>query len=66
MLLLARRIERLEALALPNTLCRQVDVTRREALVTAVIEAETHFGPVDPIINNAGQMLLGKLAEQPP
>ena len=27
LLLLARRIERLQALALPDTLCRQVDVT---------------------------------------
>lgn len=32
LLLLARRIEKLEALGLSNTLCRKVDVTDREAL----------------------------------
>lgn len=66
MLLLARRIERLEAMKLPNVLCRQVDVTDRAALVDAVAAAEAHFGPADLIINNAGQMLAGKLAEQNP
>ncbi|ENY73769.1 SDR family oxidoreductase [Aeromonas diversa] len=66
LLLLARRIERLEALGLPNTLCRQVDVTDRAALTAALAEAEARFGPADLIVNNAGQMLLGKLAEQDP
>ncbi|MGL6070844.1 SDR family oxidoreductase [Craterilacuibacter sp.] len=66
LLLLARRIERLEALGLPDTLCREVDVTDRVALDAAVREAETRFGPADLIVNNAGQMLLGKLSEQAP
>lgn len=66
LLLLARRIERLEALDLPKTLCRQVDVTDRAALSEAVVEAEARFGPVDLIVNNAGQMQLSLLAEQPP
>lgn len=66
LLLLARRIERLEALALPNALCRQLDVTDGAALKQAVLEAEALFGPVDLIINNAGQMQLSLLAEQSP
>lgn len=66
LLLLARRLGRLEALALPNTLCRQVDVTDRAALLAAVREAEAKFGPADAIINNAGLMLLGDMTAQPP
>ena len=66
LLLLARRIERLEALDLPNTLCRKVDVTNRDAVKTAVIEAEAKFGPVDCLVNNAGLMQLGFAHEQNP
>ncbi|MGE9764152.1 SDR family oxidoreductase [Pseudomonas sp. PDM20] len=66
LLLLARRIERLEALQLPNTLCRAVDVTDREALLAAVAEAEKRFGPADALVNNAGVMLLGNMVEQDP
>ncbi|KAF1027046.1 MAG: putative oxidoreductase [Pseudomonas sp.] len=66
LLLLARRIERLEALALPNTLSRGIDITDRAALVAAVKEAEAQFGPADALINNAGVMLLGSVHEQDP
>ncbi|PRP71180.1 oxidoreductase [Chromobacterium amazonense] len=66
LLLLARRVERLEALALPNTLCRQVDVTDREAMRRALAEAEAKYGPADAIVNNAGVMLLGAMAQQDP
>jgi len=66
LLLLARRIERLQALNLPNALCRAVDVTDREALLAAVVEAEKRFGPADALVNNAGVMLLGNMAEQDP
>ncbi|MFJ4197073.1 SDR family oxidoreductase [Pseudomonas sp. NPDC089534] len=66
LLLLARRIERLEALALPNTLSRRVDITDRTALLAAVAEAETQFGPADALINNAGVMLLGEISQQDP
>jgi NADP-dependent 3-hydroxy acid dehydrogenase YdfG len=66
LLLVARRVERLEALELPNTLCRQVDVTDAKALQAAVSEAEAKFGPVDAIVNNAGVMLLGEMAQQNP
>ncbi|MFJ6789546.1 SDR family oxidoreductase [Streptomyces angustmyceticus] len=64
LLLLARRLEKLEELALPETLCRKVDVTDRDALQAAVREAEGRFGPADAIINNAGAMLLSRLADQ--
>ncbi|RBC03236.1 SDR family NAD(P)-dependent oxidoreductase [Pseudomonas sp. MWU12-2115] len=66
LLLLARRIERLEALELPNSLSRQVDITDRAALLAAVAEAEAKFGPADALINNAGVMLLGAMSEQDP
>ncbi|BDU38951.1 putative Short-chain dehydrogenase/reductase SDR [Vibrio nigripulchritudo MADA3029] len=66
LLLLARRIEKLEALNLPNTLCRKVDVTDVESFKSAIEEAEAQFGPVDGLINNAGVMLLGNAHEQNP
>src|SRR5476649_1414195 len=66
LLLLARRIDRLNALELPNTLSRGVDITDRAALVAAVKEAEAQFGPADALINNAGVMLLGSVSEQDP
>ncbi|PSV44350.1 SDR family oxidoreductase [Photobacterium sp. GB-36] len=66
LLLLARRVERMEAMNLPNTLCREVDVTDAQAIQAAVTEAEEKFGPVDCLINNAGMMLLGFADEQDP
>lgn len=66
LLLLARRVERLEALELPNTLSRRVDITDRVTLLAAVAEAEAQFGPADLLINNAGVMLLGEMTKQDP
>ncbi|OHX10705.1 oxidoreductase [Chromobacterium sphagni] len=66
LLLLARRIDRLEALRLPDTMCRQVDVSDRAAVLAALAEAEACFGPADAIVNNAGVMLLGAIAGQDP
>lgn len=66
LLLLARRIEPMQALNLPDTLCKSVDVTDREAFTAAIKEAEARFGPVDALINNAGVMLLGNAATQDP
>lgn len=66
LLLLARRVDRMTALNLPNTLCRAVDVTDRSALAAAIAEAEQQFGPVDAMINNAGVMLLGQVEDQDP
>ena len=64
LLLLARRIDRMTALNLPNALCRAVDVTDRHAFSAAVQDAEQQFGPADALINNAGVMLLGAIEQQ--
>ncbi|PYG97482.1 oxidoreductase, partial [Arthrobacter stackebrandtii] len=66
LLLLSRRLAPMQQLQLPNSLALAVDVTDRAAVLAAVAEAETRFGPVDAIINNAGVMLLGNIATQDP
>lgn len=66
MLLLARRVDRLQALNLPNSLCKKVDVTKRAEIKKAIEEAEQKFGPVGCLINNAGVMLLGAMHDQDP
>ncbi|UJR10435.1 hypothetical protein I4U23_014639 [Adineta vaga] len=66
LLLLARRLDRLEALKLPNTLCEKVDVTDRDQIKSAVEKAEKQYGPVDCLVNNAGVMLLGLADTQDP
>lgn len=58
-LLLSRRLEPMEALNLPNSLCKSVDVTDLEGMKAAIIEAEEKFGKVDLLVNCAGIMLLG-------
>lgn len=66
LLLLARRLDKIEALELPDAMCRAVDVTDTAALRAAITEAEAAHGPVDCLINNAGVMLLGQLDTQDP
>lgn len=66
LLLLARRLENMQALNLPDTLALSVDVTDRAALKAAVAHAETRYGAADAIINNAGVMLLGDITQQDP
>lgn len=66
LLLLARRVENIEALNLPDALCRKVDVTDANQLKEAVAQAEAKYGPVDCFVNNAGVMLLGQLDTQDP
>jgi NADP-dependent 3-hydroxy acid dehydrogenase YdfG len=66
LLLLARRLDRLEALKLPNTICEKVDVTNRDQIKSAVEIAEKKYGPVDCLVNNAGVMLLGLADTQDP
>lgn len=58
-LLLSRRLEPMEALNLPNSLCKSVDVTDLEGMKVAIKEAEEKFGKVDLLVNCAGIMLLG-------
>ncbi|MDW1847522.1 MULTISPECIES: SDR family oxidoreductase [unclassified Vibrio] len=64
LLLLARRVERLEALNLPNTLFEKVDVTDKASFEAAIEKAEALYGPVDALVNNAGVMLLGQIDTQ--
>jgi len=66
LLLLARRVERMEALGLPNCMCRKLDVTDGAAFNAAVAEAEAAHGPAECLINNAGVMLLGQIQDQDP
>lgn len=64
LLLMARRLDRLEAMKLPNTLCVKVDVTNEAELNAAIEKAESKFGPVDCLVNNAGLMMLGQVDVQ--
>lgn len=66
LLLLARRLDRMQALGLPNTLCRAVDVRDRDAIARAVAEAEATYGPPDCLFNNAGIARLGDITRQSP
>ncbi len=66
LLLLARRLEKLEELGLGNTICEKVDVTDKNAFEKAVRKAEEVYGKTDLMINNAGIMLLGNLENQDP
>ncbi|UGA55638.1 SDR family oxidoreductase [Vibrio sp. VB16] len=66
LLLIARRIDRLEALSLPNALCEKVDVTDKTSFEAAIAKAEAIYGPTDCIVNNAGVMLLSELDVQDP
>lgn len=66
LLLMARRLDRLQALGLPDTLAREVDVRDRAAIADAVREAERKFGPVDLMFANAGVARLADISRQPP
>ncbi len=65
-LLMARRLERLEALGLPDAMCRKVDVRDRAAIAKAVHDAEAQFGPVDMMFANAGIARLANIGRQDP
>jgi len=64
----ARRVERLEALASTieaeggSVLFQQLDVTNIEQMQSIIRLAQTRFGQVDVIVNNAGVMPLSPLA----
>lgn len=66
LLLLARRVEKLQQLNLANSICSQVDVTDRQAIQQAISQAQDQYGPVDCLVNNAGVMLLGLANNQDP
>ncbi|RYA23615.1 oxidoreductase [Malaciobacter halophilus] len=64
LLLIARRVEKIESLGLPNTICVKVDVTDFEAIKIAIKEAEEKYGKTGCLVNNAGAMLLGSINTQ--
>jgi NADP-dependent 3-hydroxy acid dehydrogenase YdfG len=66
LLLMARRLDRLDALGLPNAVLKKVDVRDRAAIADAVRDAEALHGPVDMMFANAGIARLGDIAKQPP
>lgn len=66
LLLLARRLDRMEALGLPDAMCRKVDVRDRDAVHRAVAEAEAAYGPTDCLFNNAGIARLADVTRQDP
>lgn len=65
-LLMARRLDRMEALGLPKAVIRQVDVRDRSAISAAVKDAEAEYGPVDMMFANAGIARLANIGRQPP
>lgn len=65
LLLLSRRLEPMQALDLPDSLCRSVDVTDAQAVARALAEGVEAYGPVGCLINCAGIMLLGNSTRQP-
>ena len=66
LLLIARRIDELDALNIPNSLCVKGDVTDLSSFKGAIEAGEKKFGPVSSLVNNAGIMLLGDAALQNP
>lgn len=63
----ARRVERLEALASDiqadggSVVVQRLDVTELEQMQAIIEAAQSHFGRVDAVINNAGVMPLSSL-----
>ncbi|WP_338970392.1 SDR family oxidoreductase [Spiroplasma endosymbiont of Labia minor] len=58
LLIIARRLEILQKLNLPDTMCKQVDVRDFTDFKNAILDAEKIYGKTDLLINNAGIMPL--------
>lgn len=65
LLLLARRREEMARLGLSGALLAAVDVRDEGAVAAALAEATGRFGPVETLVNNAGVLRLGDVADQP-
>jgi NADP-dependent 3-hydroxy acid dehydrogenase YdfG len=66
LLLIARRLEPMQQLGLPDAELVAADVNDTPAVAAAIARAEERFGPVDLLVNNAGLMALSSVAEQDP
>jgi NADP-dependent 3-hydroxy acid dehydrogenase YdfG len=66
LLLIARRLSKLKALNLPNTLYEEVDVTELSSFKTAIEKAEEKFGATECLINNAGILFINLAHQQDP
>ncbi|MDF1796813.1 MAG: SDR family oxidoreductase [Coxiellaceae bacterium] len=66
LLLLGRNTEKLTALNLPHCEIATVDVTDIDQFKAAILQAEKTYGPADCLLNVAGMMLLGDIADQNP
>ena len=65
--LLARRLDRIEALAAElggGAMAITADVTDRDALVGAAHRVKNEFGGANVLVNNAGTMLLGPFSSE--
>jgi NADP-dependent 3-hydroxy acid dehydrogenase YdfG len=65
--LLARRVDRIEALAAElsdSAIAIAADVTDRDSLVTAANRVQAEFGGADILVNNAGVMLLAPFSSE--
>jgi NAD(P)-dependent dehydrogenase (short-subunit alcohol dehydrogenase family) len=65
--LLARRLDRIEALAAElgdGAMAITADVTDRDALVGAAHRVKNEFGVANVLVNNAGIMLLGPFSSE--
>lgn len=65
--LLARRLDRIEALAAEiggEAIAIQADVTDRDSLLAAAARVQDELGGADVLVNNAGIMLLGPFSSE--
>ena len=56
--LIARNLDAMKNLNLPNSICLSADVSNKAALENAINAIKEKLGPVDCLINNAGVMAL--------
>lgn len=66
LLLIGRNLDKLSTLNLPHCIIAHVDVTDIAALKAAIKDAESTYGATDALLNIAGVMLLGDVANQDP
>lgn len=66
LLLIGRRLPKLKALNLPNTICEEVDVTDLSRFKVAISKAEEKFGETECLINNAGVLFINLAHQQNP